>query len=129
LRVKDTHQILDSKTVTYIDGKKTPSTVEDFNNRSREASIVSEETTNNLIFSIKFEPANIRILPFVSEVLVQKLKVALSADAAADPAEVPAAATGGPATPSPQTLPTTSWTKDAGGSGVKWDFISNKLRC
>ena len=68
-------------------------------------------------------------MPFVSEVLVQKLKVALSADAAdpagAVPAELPV---GGPATPSPQTLPTTSWTKDAGGSGVKWDFIS-ELRC
>eukprot|EP00435_Cladocopium_sp_Y103_P056041 s865_g18.t1 len=62
-----------------------------------------------------------QILPFVSEVLVQKLKVALSADAAAaDTAEVPVVAAGGPATPSPETLPTTSWTKDAGGSGVKW---------
>ena len=45
---------------------------------------------------------------------MQKLKVALSADAA-DAAEAPAVAAGGPATPSPQTLPTTSWTKDAGG--------------
>ena len=58
---------------------------------------------------------------------MQKLKIALSADAAADPAEVPAAATGGPATPSPQTLPTTSWTKDAGGSGVKWDFHQQQI--
>ena len=62
------------------------------------------------------EPLNeCRILPYISDVPLAKMKAAMAAQAAPVEAEAVSEPTlGGPAMPSPENLPSTSWLADAG---------------
>ena len=62
------------------------------------------------------EPLNeCRILPYISDVPLAKLKAAMAAQAApVEPEAVAKPTQGGPAMPSPENLPSKSWLADAG---------------
>lgn len=70
-----------------------------------------DHETNNLVHRAN----ECRILPYISDVPLAKMKAAMAAQAApVEPEAVSKPTQGGPAMPSPENLPSTSWIADAG---------------
>jgi len=70
---------------------------------------------DNFWRNLQNTPAKLRILPYISDVPLAKMKAAMAAQAAPVEAETVSKPTqGGPAMPSPENLPSTSWLADAG---------------